>query len=162
MAQIGNKLFNNIAGAGETPIYQRTGGGTGGGGGVLASGQFQFNGGGVLSAIRADGISIVTEYLQGSFAGDGLGYHFSLSTPIDTPIVNYSITNCQLAGGPMVQSIFYHTSDPTTSLTNWVGGGGYSGNVSTGLITDIAFIFWGGNPVNKTLLNGIQLAMTIT
>lgn len=31
MAQIGNKYFNNIAAAGETPIYQRTGGGTGGG-----------------------------------------------------------------------------------------------------------------------------------
>ena len=28
MAQIGNKYFNNIAAAGETPIYQRTGGGT--------------------------------------------------------------------------------------------------------------------------------------
>lgn len=42
MAQIGNKLFNNIAGAGETPIYQRTGGATGGasGGGneILAQG----------------------------------------------------------------------------------------------------------------------------
>jgi hypothetical protein len=37
MAQIGNKLFNNIAGAGETPIYQRTGGGTGGGGGGSVS-----------------------------------------------------------------------------------------------------------------------------
>jgi hypothetical protein len=161
MTTIFGNNYNNIAAAGETPIYQRTGGGTGGGGGVLASGQFQFNGG-VLSAIRADGISIVTEYLQGSWAGNGLGYHFSLSTPIDTPIVNYSITNYQSAGGPMVQSIFYHTSDPTTSLTNWVAGGGYSGNVSTGLITDIAFIFWGGNPVNQSSLNGIQLAITIT
>jgi hypothetical protein len=29
MAQVGNKYFNNIAGVGETPIYQRTGGGAG-------------------------------------------------------------------------------------------------------------------------------------
>jgi hypothetical protein len=38
MAQIGNKNFNNIAGAGETPIYQRTGGGTGGGNEVAEAG----------------------------------------------------------------------------------------------------------------------------
>jgi hypothetical protein len=29
MAQVGNKYFNNISGVGETPIYQRTGGGAG-------------------------------------------------------------------------------------------------------------------------------------
>jgi len=40
MAQIGNKNFNNIAAGGETPIYQRTGGGTGGGGNqILAQGR---------------------------------------------------------------------------------------------------------------------------
>lgn len=35
MTQIGNKYFNNIAAAGETPIYQRTGGGGTGGGNLL-------------------------------------------------------------------------------------------------------------------------------
>ena len=47
MTQIGNKYFNNIAAAGETPIYQRTGGGTGGGGNqILAQGRvYELNAG---------------------------------------------------------------------------------------------------------------------
>ena len=144
---LNNKSFTNRGASGGTPIYDiaSSGGSGGSGGGILASGRFQFSGlTSELSEIRADGISYAAVYGQPSFGSPGQrGYHFSLSTPIDTPIVNYSITNWQAAGGPTVQSIFYHTSDPTSMLSNWGLGGGYSGNVSSGNITDIVFMFFG-------------------
>ena len=89
MAQVGNKYFSNIAAAGETPIYQRTGGGAGGGNQILAQGrvydidsfasfafdQIGFSGSPLLSYSGAVGYNSSEAYCYWNFPGININDH---------------------------------------------------------------------------------------
>ena len=72
MTTIFGNNYNNIAAAGETPIYQRTGGGTGGGGGYTLGSTINFPADGPVEFTNIpNGVTTVKVILNSLYMGNG-------------------------------------------------------------------------------------------